>query len=140
MDRKKILEEIGTAAALPQAIEQLFRRYDFVRFWERVDTDMMRVDLEFVSYDQLEGLSGKVENFIEELQTLVTGLVVRYESDSGKSELAELPESVDSMLQDMYHGGWLPSFSMEGYVVEAALGDAEPEPDDIGDWGISGSV
>ena len=95
----------------------LLSSYNFIRFWEFEDeSDLLRIDFEFVSFEQLEKCKDELEEFFEQLKSLVVVEEFKFESiDSGDvvEVLFDEIEDVGGLLQMIKKEGYVPSFSIE---------------------------
>ena len=95
----------------------LLSSYNFIRFWEFEDeSDLLRIDFEFVNFEQLEKSKDELEEFFEQLKSMVVVEEFKFESiDSGDvvEVLFDEIEDVDGLLQMIKKKGYVPSFSIE---------------------------
>ena len=95
----------------------LLSSYNFIRFWEFEDeSDLLRIDFEFVNFEQLEKSKDELEEFFEQLKSMVVVEEFKFESiDSGDvvEVLFDEIEDVGGLLQMIKKEGYVPSFSIE---------------------------
>ena len=98
-------------------LSSLLKNFDFVRFWEVDEDDLLRFDLEFQDYSSLKKLKKDIIEFIEQLGSLVEIVSYQFESIDTGELVDEFVDDAVSLLELIKDKNYLPSFSIKTRVV-----------------------
>jgi len=98
-------------------LSSLLKNFDFVRFWEVGEDDLLRFDLEFQDYSSLKKLKKDIVEFIEQLGSLVEIVSYQFESIDTGELVDEFVDDAVSLLELIKDKNYLPSFSIKTRVV-----------------------
>ena len=98
-------------------LSSLLKNFDFVRFWEVDEDDLLRFDLEFQDYSSLKKLKKDIVEFIEQLGSLVEIVSYQFESIDTGELVDEFVDDAVSLLELIKDKNYLPSFSIKTRVV-----------------------